>query len=73
MRCVVPTRDWQTAAATPGFARTFADRRRETLPDWSPEEQFDHFYRLAINTSPDWIPKGAVLRLGDEVHLVGQT
>lgn len=73
MRCVVPTRDWQTAEAIPGFAREFADRRRESLPDWSPAEQFDHFYRLAINTSPDWIPDDAVVRLGDEVQLVGRT
>ena len=73
MRCVVPTRDWRTGEAIPGFARTFADRRRESLPDWSPPEQFDHFYRLAINTSPDWIPEGATVRLGDQVQLVSQT
>lgn len=72
LRCVVPTRDWQTAQAIPGFARTFAERRRQSLPDWSPAEQFDHFYRLAINTSPDWIPDDAVIRLGDDVQLVGR-
>lgn len=72
MRCIVPTRDWRTGESIPGFARTFASRRQESLPAWSPADQFDHFYRLAINTSPDWIPDGAVVRLGDDVQLVGR-
>lgn len=72
MRCVVATRDWQTGEPILDFVRTFVDRRRESLPEWSPVEQFDHFYRLAINTSPDWVPDDAVVRVGDDVELVGK-
>ena len=68
-RCPVPTRDSHSGAPVPGFARTFADQRQATLPAWSPVAQFNHFYRLAINTSPAWIPDNAVLRLGDEIAL----
>jgi uncharacterized protein YcbX len=66
-RCIVPTRHSQTGAGDIGFAREFAERRARELPPWSPEDQFDHFYRLAINTAADWIPDGAMLRLGDQV------
>lgn len=49
-RCVVPTRDSMTGAAWPGFAQRFAQQRAADLPDWSPRERFDHFYRLTLNT-----------------------
>jgi uncharacterized protein YcbX len=66
-RCIVPTRDSRSGAGELGFARVFAERRARELPSWSPEEQFDHFYRLAINTAADWIPDGATLRVGNEL------
>ena len=66
-RCPVPTRDSHTGEAIPGFARTFADRRQQSLPDWSPRAAFDHFYRVAINMSPNWIPDGARLHVGDTI------
>ncbi len=66
-RCVVPTRDSQSGEAIAGFARAFADRRAAELPAWSPAEQFNHFYRLAINTAPEWIEGDAVIRVGDEL------
>jgi uncharacterized protein YcbX len=67
MRCIVPTRDSLTGVDAAGFARAFAERRQRELPAWSPVEQFDHFYRLAINTSAEWIPEGAMVRVGDDV------
>jgi len=67
-RCPVPTRDSHSGAAIPGFARAFAERRQQTLPDWSPRAAFDHFYRVAVNTSPNWVPEGATLRVGDELE-----
>lgn len=69
-RCPVPTRDSRSGAAIAGFARAFADHRQQTLPSWSPRAAFDHFYRLAINTSPGWIPDGAKLQVGDELKLM---
>lgn len=68
-RCVVPTRDSQSGVVVAEFARTFFGQRKKELPAWSPVEQFDHFYRLAINTSADGIQPDAVVRVGDEVGL----
>ena len=70
MRCIVPTRDSQSGAGLAGFARTFAARRASELRAWSPVEQFDHYYRLAVNTSADWVPTDAVIRIGDAVAVV---
>lgn len=68
-RCVVPSRDPETAAATLGFAKAFAQRRRELLPAWADPDAFDHFYRLAVNTRL-FAPAGwGVLRVGDRVDL----
>ena len=69
MRCIVPTRDSKTGVGVAGFARAFAERRQRELPEWSPVDQFDHFYRLAINTAADWIPADATVRQGDELTL----
>lgn len=68
-RCVVPTRWSQDGEATRGFQKTFAQTRQRQLPSWAPAEQFDHFYRLAVNTrlAPDQDP--AILRVGDEIHV----
>jgi uncharacterized protein YcbX len=66
-RCIVPTRDSQSGTGDSGFTRTFMQHREHDLPAWSPEEQFDHYYRLAINTIPDWVGPDAVIRLGDDV------
>jgi uncharacterized protein YcbX len=49
-RCVVPTRDSLTGEITHRFQRVFAERRRATLPPWSPARLFNHHYRVAINT-----------------------
>jgi uncharacterized protein YcbX len=66
-RCVVPTRHSLTGEVLPGFTQEFTVRRQHELPAWSPPEQFDHFLRLAINTSAEWVEDGAVLRVGDEL------
>jgi uncharacterized protein YcbX len=67
-RCPVPTRDSQTGEAWPEFARHFAQRREAELPEWTPAAQFDHYYRLAINTVLESLDEGATIRVGDEVR-----
>lgn len=70
-RCVVPTRDPNSGAASPaGFAHTFAELRRQTLPDWAARERFDHFYRLSTNTRRIGREPEAIA-VGDSVELVG--
>ena len=74
-RCVVPTRDSRTGAATRGFQKKFADLRRESLPDFAPRSAFDHFFRLAVNTRPLGRSRGGgnggVVRVGDAVRIIG--
>lgn len=69
-RCVVPTRDARSGETLPGFVPKFAAERKRLLPTWAPIDQFDHYYRLAINTAPDSIDDGATVRLGDQVRLL---
>jgi uncharacterized protein YcbX len=69
-RCPVPTRDSKTGEALAGFARQFAERREAELPEWAPRAQFDHYYRLAINTVLESIAEGATIRVGDEVRVL---
>ncbi len=68
-RCPVPSRDARTGEIILGFTRRFSERRRATLPSWSPESRFDHFYRLAVNTRVPSTESGKLLRLGDPLCL----
>ena len=70
-RCVVPTRDPDTADAISGFQKDFAERRRQTLPPWANSVRFNHYYRFAVNTSVPPTEAGKVLRSGDAVELAG--
>jgi hypothetical protein len=69
-RCPVPTRDSHTGEPTRDFARIFARRREELLPDWAPASRFDHFYRLATNTRSA-NGREYTIRVGDEVQILG--
>lgn len=68
-RCVVPTRWAATGQVGPeaAFAKTFAERRRQTLPSWAHAGRFDHYYRLAVNTCLAVPGEGGRIAVGDEV------
>ena len=68
-RCNVPQKDSLTGQKTEGFAELFARRRREAMPPWAQISQFNHFYRLCINTCVPNPHPGATLRVGDEIRL----
>lgn len=68
-RCPVPTRDSQTGDVWHGFARRFADMRRDHLPAWAPRSPFDHYYRLSVNTRLGFAQDGKTIRVGDRVEL----
>ncbi len=68
-RCVVPTRDPATGEPTPGFRRTFVDRREQTLPSWADDSRFDHYFRLMVNTTIPADEWGAGVAVGDEVTI----
>ncbi|MEA5449028.1 MOSC N-terminal beta barrel domain-containing protein [Leptolyngbya sp. CCNP1308] len=68
-RCIVPTRDTLTGAATADFQKTFSQQRAATLPDWAPSSRFNHFYKLAVNTNI--IDQGGhTLNVGDSVSVI---
>ncbi len=69
-RCVVPSRDPATGRQQPGFAKVFAQNRQASLPDWSPPDAFDHFYRLAVNTRLFAPATGGRLCIGDSVEVL---
>ena len=68
-RCPVPPRNPRTGEDWLGFSKHYSDMRRNTLPSWSPEPRFDHFYRLSTNTRVPGTEQGKLLRLGDPVAL----
>lgn len=69
-RCVVPPRDSRTGENDETFVRRFRELRERTLPEWAERSQFNHFYRLAVNTRLDSLSAGDVIRVGDEVEIL---
>ena len=67
-RCVVPTRDPDTAQAVADFQKKFMQWRKETLPAWANPQRFNHFYRFAVNTSIPPTEAGKQLRVGDPIY-----
>jgi hypothetical protein len=70
-RCVVPTRNTQTGAATAGFQQQFVQQRAATLPADVARSRFNHFYRLAVNTRLGDRSATPMLTIGDTVTLPG--
>ena len=67
-RCAVPTRSALAGTVDPGFARQFSQQRQATLPAWSPQQRFDHFYRFGVNTLLDSTVADAHVSIGDVVE-----
>jgi len=70
-RCAVPARDPDSGAATPDFQKVFLKLREEHLPAWAERSRFNHFYRLAVNTSIPSTEAGKILRVGDPISPAG--
>ncbi|MDZ7746813.1 MAG: MOSC domain-containing protein [Halobacteriales archaeon] len=68
-RCVVPTRDPDTGAQTPGFRERFVTQRETTLPEWANEDWYDHYFRLMVNTRVPRETVGATLSVGETVEI----
>lgn len=68
-RCPVPPRNPRTGEELLGFSRKFSEMRRDSLPAWSPQARFDHYYRLSTNTRVPGTEQGKLLRVGDPLLL----
>lgn len=71
-RCVVPGRDPDTGAETPGFRETFVERRRETMPVWTESERLDHDFQLMVNTRVPADAAGEMVAVGDQIEVRGE-
>ena len=69
-RCVVPGRDPETGGETPDFRETFIEQRRETMPEWTESDRFDHDFRLMVNTRVPEESAGESVAVGDAVARV---
>lgn len=67
-RCIVPTRNPWTGDRTVDFQAKFNAHREAALPDGVPRSQFNHFYKLTLNTTVSPSEAGKVLRVGDWVR-----
>lgn len=70
-RCVVPSRDPRTGEPYPNFQKRLATRREQTLPSWAARSRFNHFYRLSVNTRIPGSESGKVIRIGEEIKVIG--
>ena len=66
-RCKVVTRDPQTGRPYPKFQQTFIAHRKSTLPQWTERGQFNHFFRLAVNTKLSPSEAGKMITVGDKI------
>lgn len=69
-RCPVPPRDPHSGDVLELFQKRFTQLREATLPPWSPQSRFDHFYRLATNTRVAFTESSKLLRPGDPLSLL---
>jgi uncharacterized protein len=70
-RCVVPSRDPDTGEGLEDFRERFIENRRETLPEWTDSDRFDHPFRLMVNTRVAQGGEGKV-EVGDPVEILGE-
>jgi uncharacterized protein YcbX len=70
-RCIVPTKNSDTGEITNNFQQQFIKKRKETLPSWVNASQFNHYYRVSVNTNIMISDRYNSLKVGDEVEIIG--
>jgi uncharacterized protein len=71
-RCVVPSRNPDTAEALTAFQKTFSERRNSTMPEGSKLNEYGHFYHFSVNCLIPHTEVGKMIRVGDELVVVGE-
>lgn len=71
-RCVVPARDPDTGVETPGFRERFVERRRETRPEWTAGDRYDHDFRAMVTARVPDAAAGKTVSVGDAVRIGGR-
>ncbi len=68
-RCVVPTRNPETAAVTHAFPKTYARHRAGHLPEWSSLNEYGHHYYLSVDCYIPATEIGKYIQVGDRVSM----
>ncbi|MEA5535330.1 MOSC domain-containing protein [Crocosphaera sp. XPORK-15E] len=69
-RCIVPTKNSHTGEIIEKFQQQFIEKRKATLPSWVNSSQFNHFYRVSVNTKVQDSEVDKVLKVGDKVEII---
>lgn len=72
-RCVVPSRDPQTAEPIQGFQKNFSEKRKVTVTSEKPQTQFEHFYKFSVNTKIPLSETGKFISIGDGIIILSET
>lgn len=71
-RCIVPTRNPETAEVRKAFPKLFSKYRKSNLPVGSLLPSYGHFYHLSVDCMIPASEIGKIIRLGDELIIVGE-
>jgi uncharacterized protein len=68
-RCIVPTRNSLDGKGDQAFQQQFVQSRKTQLPAWANRQRFNHFYKLAVNTSLSLDNQALYLQLDDAIKI----
>ncbi|MEY3237222.1 MAG: hypothetical protein RI883_1323 [Bacteroidota bacterium] len=69
-RCVVPTRDSETAKVTKAFPKIFSTKRKLSLPQGSKLQDYGHFYHLSVDCLIPESEIGKTMKVGDKLIII---
>lgn len=71
-RCVVPSRNPDTAEVLKAFQKTFSEKRNSSQPPGSKVNDYGHHYHLSVNCLIPPSEVGKMMRVGDEMVIIGE-
>lgn len=71
-RCVVPSRNPDTAEVLTAFQKTFSENRSSTQPQGSKLNDYGHHYHFSVNCLIPPSEVGKMMRVGDELVIIGE-
>jgi uncharacterized protein YcbX len=71
-RCVVPSRNPETASVTRAFSKKFSKKRGDSLIEGSNLMSYGHSYHLSVDCLIPATEVGKSIRLGDKLTIIGE-
>jgi uncharacterized protein len=68
-RCPVPTRNPFTGETNADFMKDFVHFRQGQIPAEAEKKQYEHYYKLTVNTRIDKDQAGKILKTGDSLKI----